>query len=243
MKIYKNFNIDRKFRNSAIAIGNFDGFHLGHQKVIKKGKKIAKRKKIKFGLMVFHPLPVMFFNKDLKNYRIDSLNQKIKSSKKLGVDFIIIKRFNKNFSNIKPEDFIEKILFKKLRTKLIFISKNFRFGKNRAGNIKLLKRNEKILNYKTNTISPLNKKGSVISSTLIRKNITKGKISLANKMLGRPWSIEGKVKRGDKRGRKIGFPTCNLDLKSYVVPKLGVYSSQIIINEKIKKKRNSKYRV
>ena len=110
MKIYKNFNIDRKFRNSAIAIGNFDGFHLGHQKVIKKGKKIAKRKKIKFGFMVFHPLPVMFFNKDLKNYRIDSLNQKIKSSKKLGVDFIIIKRFNKNFSNIKPEEFIEKIL-------------------------------------------------------------------------------------------------------------------------------------
>ncbi len=236
MKIYKNFNIDKKFRNSAIAIGNFDGFHLGHQKVIKKGKKIARKKKIKFGLMVFHPLPVMFFNKNLKNYRIDSLNQKIKSSQKLGVDFIIIKRFNKNFSNIKSEEFIEKILFKKLRTKLIFISKNFRFGKNRTGNIKLLKKNEKILNYKTNTIPPLNKKGLVISSTLIRKNITKGKISLANKMLGRPWSIEGKVKRGDKRGRKIGFPTCNLDLKSYVVPKLGVYSSQIIIGKKIKKK-------
>ena len=236
MKIYKNFNIDKKFRNSAIAIGNFDGFHLGHQKVIKKGKKIARKKKIKFGLMVFHPLPVMFFNKNLKNYRIDSLNQKIKSSQKLGVDFIIIKRFNKNFSNIKSEEFIEKILFKKLRTKLIFISKNFRFGKNRTGNIKLLKKNEKILNYKTNTIPPLNKKGLVISSTLIRKNITKGKISLANKMLGRPWSIEGKVKRGDKRGRKIGFPTCNLDLKSYVVPKLGVYSSQIIISKKIKKK-------
>ena len=129
MKIYKNFNIGNKFKYSAIAIGNFDGFHLGHQKVIKKGKQIAKRKKLKFGLLVFQPLPVMFFNKKLKNYRIDSLEQKINSSKKYGVDFLIIKRFNKNFSNIKAEDFIEHILYKKLKARLVFISKNFRFGK------------------------------------------------------------------------------------------------------------------
>ena len=77
MKIYKNFNISKKFKNSAIAIGNFDGFHLGHQKVIKKGKDIANKKKLKFGLLVFHPLPVMFFNKKLKNFRIDSLEQKL----------------------------------------------------------------------------------------------------------------------------------------------------------------------
>ena len=87
MKIYTNFNIEKKFQNSAIAIGNFDGFHLGHQKVIKNGKKIAKKNKLKFGLMVFQPLPIMFFNKKLKNYRIDSLEQKINSSKKYGIDF------------------------------------------------------------------------------------------------------------------------------------------------------------
>ena len=140
MKIYKNFNIGNKFKNSAIAIGNFDGFHLGHQRVIKKGKQIAKRKNLKFGLMVFQPLPVMFFNKKLKNYRIDSLQQKINSSKKLGIDFLIIKKFDKKFSNINAEDFIKKILYKNLKTKLVFISKNFRFGKNRTGDIRLLKR-------------------------------------------------------------------------------------------------------
>ena len=85
MKIFKNFNVSNQFKNSAIAIGNFDGFHLGHQRVIEKARKIAKKKKIKFGLMVLHPLPVMFFNKKLKNYRIDSLEQKINSSKKLGI--------------------------------------------------------------------------------------------------------------------------------------------------------------
>ena len=236
MKIYKNFNIGNKFKNSAIAIGNFDGFHLGHQRVIKKGKQIAKRKNLKFGLMVFQPLPVMFFNRKLKNYRIDSLQQKIASSKKYGIDFLIIKKFDKKFSNIRSEDFIERILYKKLKTKLIFISKNFRFGKNRTGDIKLLKKREKLFNYKTNTIVPVNKKGSTISSTVIRKNIAKGKIDNANKMLGRVWTIEGLVKRGEKRGRKIGFPTCNLDLKNYIVPKLGVYSAKVIVDKKIKKK-------
>jgi len=236
MKIYKNFNIEKRFQNSAIAIGNFDGFHLGHQKVIKKGRQIARRNNLKFGLIVFQPLPVMFFNKSLKNYRIDSLRQKIDSSKKYEIDFLIVKKFDKKFSNIRAEDFIEKILYKKLKTKLIFISRNFRFGKNRTGNIKLLKNKEKFFQYKINTINPLNKKGSAISSTLIRRNITKGKIDYANKLLGRFWTVEGVVKRGEKRGRKIGFPTCNLDLENYIVPKLGVYSAKIIIDKKIKKK-------
>ncbi len=236
MKIYKNFNIASKFKNSAIAIGNFDGFHLGHQRVIKKAKQVAKRKKLKFGLMVFQPLPVMFFNKKLKNYRIDSLEQKINSSKKHGIDFLIVKKFDKKFSNIKAEDFIKNILYKKLKSQLLFISKNFRFGKKRTGDIKLLKKREKHFKYKTNTITPLNKKGLIISSTLIRKNIARGKIVNANKMLGRPWTIEGIVKKGNRRGKKIGFPTCNLDLKNYILPRLGVYSSIIIINKKIKKK-------
>ena len=146
--------------------------------------------------MVFQPLPVMFFNKKLKNYRIDSLSQKINSSKKIGIDFLIIKKFDKKFSNIRAEDFIEKILYKKLKTKLVFISKNFRFGKNRTGDIKLrLKKRKNFLNIKLIQLLPLNKKGSTISSTLIRKNIKKGKIDHANKMLGRFWTIEGIVKK------------------------------------------------
>ena len=94
MKIYKNFNVGKRFQSSAIAIGNFDGFHLGDQRVIKKGKQIARRNNLKFGLMVFQPLPVMFFNKKLKNYRLDSLQQKIDSSKKYGIDFLIVKKFD-----------------------------------------------------------------------------------------------------------------------------------------------------
>ena len=235
MKIYKNFNINKKFKNSAIAIGNFDGFHLGHQKVINQGKKIAKKNNLKFGLLVFQPLPVMFFNKKLKNYKIDSLNQKILSSKKYGLDFLIIKKFDRRFSNISSENFIKKIIFEKLKTKLIFISNNFRFGKNRTGDVRLLKKREVLFKYKTKTIIPFNKKKLIISSTLIRNKIKNGKIEYANTLLGRPWAIEGVVQRGDKRGRTIGFPTCNINLKNYVIPKLGVYSAEILINNKVKK--------
>ncbi len=235
MKIYKNFNISNKFKNAAIAIGNFDGFHLGHQKVIKKGKNFAKKYRLKFGLLVFHPLPVMFFNKKINNFRIDTLKQKIEHSKKLGIDFIIIKKFDKKFSKTSAENFISQILHKKLKAKLIFISQNFKFGKNRIGNINLLKKKEILFNYKTKTVDPLIKNKLLISSTLIRKNIKKGKIAFVNKMLGRPWTIEGIVKRGEKRGRKIGFPTCNLELGDYVIPKTGVYASKIILNENSKK--------
>ena len=100
----------------------------------------------------------------------------------------------------------------------------------------MLRNKENFFNYKTKVILPLKKSRSTISSTLIRKNIAKGKINYANKLLGRFWTIEGIVKRGNKRGRKIGFPTCNLDLKNYIVPKLGVYSAKIIVDRKIKKK-------
>ena len=178
----------------------------------------------------------MFFNKKLKNFRIDSLKQKIESSKKLGIDFLIIRKFDRNFSKTSAENFIRLILHKKLKAKFIFISRNFRFGKNRAGDIHLLKKKESLMNYKTQTILPFKRKNKIISSTQIRKNIKKGKINFVNKMLGRAWAIEGMVKRGEKRGRKIGFPTCNLDLGNYMVPKSGVYSSVIIINKKIKKK-------
>ena len=158
MKIYRNFNIEKQFKHSAIAIGNFDGFHMGHQRVINRAKKISKMKRIKFGLITFEPLPVMFFNKNLKNYRLNNLDQKILSLKKYGVDFLIIKKFNKKFSNISANNFIERILYNKLKCKLIFVSKNFKFGKNRIGNIGLLRDKEKKIFLQNNYNKSLKEK-------------------------------------------------------------------------------------
>ena len=147
MKIYKNPNLNLKHCNGVIAIGNFDGLHLGHQKVIKEAKRKAKKNKLPFGVMTFEPVPVMFFNKKITNHRINSLEQKKTQLKKFKLNFLIIIKFNKNFSSQSAEEFIKKIIFKKTKCKYLYVSKNFKFGFKRQGNIKTLKKFEKKYNF------------------------------------------------------------------------------------------------
>ena len=121
MKIFNTSKILKKFRGSALAIGNFDGTHKGHQKVFLKAKTLAKQNKTKFGILTFHPLPVMFFNKNIKNYRLASESQKMNFLKKYGVDFVIIIKFNKEFSKLNPNNFIKNIIHEKISPKFIFV--------------------------------------------------------------------------------------------------------------------------
>ena len=230
MKIYNNPNLSRKHRSGVIAIGNFDGIHLGHQKVINEAKKKAKKNKLPFGLMTFEPVPVMFFNKKIKNHRINSLEQKKDQLKKLKLNFLIVIKFNKKFSSLSPEEFIKKIIHKKTNCRFLYVSKNFKFGFKRKGNIETLKKYEKQYNFKNVIVKPFKIKKKIISSTFIRKKIRKGQIEEVNKLLNRNWSIKGKVIKGQKRGRKIGFPTCNLKLGSYAIPRLGVYAVKVKTN-------------
>ena len=227
MKIYRSTNLKNQHCKGVLAIGNFDGVHLGHQKVIRDAKQQANKYKLPFGIMTFEPMPVMFFNKKIKNHRINSLDQKINQFKKLKIDFLIIRKFNKKFSRLTAEKFIEKIIFKKTKCKYLYVSNNFRFGFKRKGNIRILKKFGKKFNYRNLIVKPLKKKNNVISSTLIRKKIREGKIKEANKLLNRNWSVDGKVIKGRKRGRKIGFPTCNLKMGNYVIPRLGVYAVKV----------------
>jgi riboflavin kinase/FMN adenylyltransferase len=235
MIIYNNLTKIKKIKKTVIAIGNFDGVHLGHQKVLRQASLKAKKNKIKFGIVTFEPVPVMFFNKKIKNHRINSLKQKIDRFKKLKIDYLFIIKFNKKFSNLSYKQFIEKIIYKKFNSKYIFVSKNFRFGKNREGNIQKLKLDEKKFSYKTFVSSPFKISNKVLSSSIIRSEIKKGNITKANKFLGRKWCVEGKVIKGQKRGRKIGFPTCNINLNNYVLPRLGVYAVKVMINKIIRK--------
>ena len=224
MKIYNSINLKKKHQCGVVAIGNFDGLHLGHQKVINQAKAKAKKNKLPFGVMTFEPIPTMFFNPNIKNHRINSLEQKINQFKKMNFDFLIIIKFDNFFSKLTAEQFIKKIIYKKLMCKFLYISKNFKFGFKRKGNIETLKIFEKSYNYQTIITKPFIKNKKIISSTLIRKKISLGKIQETNNLLDREWSIKGKVIDGDKRGRKIGFPTCNIKLNDYIIPRLGVYA-------------------
>ena len=227
MKIYNNLIINRKHQNSVVAIGNFDGIHLGHQKVLNRAKQKAKKNRLPFGVITFEPMPVMFFNKKIKNHRINSLLQKKTQLKKLKLDFLIIINFNKKFSKLSAEQFIKRIIFKKVKCKFLYVSNNFKFGFKRKGNIQTLRKYSNSYNFKTMITHPLTKAAKVISSTIIRKKISQGKIYEVNKLLNRNWCIQGKVIKGHRRGRTIGFPTCNINISDYAMPKLGVYGVKV----------------
>ena len=227
MKLYKNFDISKNHKRSIILIGNFDGVHVGHQKLFKLANSYKKKFNLNIGVLTFEPMPKMFFNKDIKNFRISNINQKNIILKSLGVDFIITQKFDKKFSKIKSDFFIKEILFKKLEAKYIFVSNNFKFGNKREGDVNQLIKNEKIYDYKIVKPQPLILSQKVISSTYIRSLLEKGDLKKTNKLLNRNWSIEGMVQKGRQQGKKIGFPTCNIDIKDYVIAMPGVYAVKV----------------
>ena len=230
-KIYKNFNIKQIHQNSIILIGNFDGLHLGHQRLFKEAFNYKKKFNLKLGVVTFDPIPKMFFNKQIKNYRISNFDQKLNYFKKFNVDFVINKQFDKKFSKINCNSFIENYLNKKLKSKILFVSNNFRFGHKREGDVKLLKKFQDKFEYKLVKPKPLIKNKKTVSSTLIRKLLETGNLQNANKLLSRNWSIDGKVEKGRMMGRKIGFPTCNIDIGNYVIAKPGVYSVSVKLDK------------
>jgi riboflavin kinase / FMN adenylyltransferase len=234
MKLYKDFDISKNHKGSIILIGNFDGVHLGHQKLFRLANIYKKKLKLNIGVLTFEPMPKMFFNKDIKNFRITNIDQKNIILKNLGVDFIITKKFDIKFSKIRSEFFIKEILSKKLEAKHIFVSNNFKFGNKREGDVNQLIKNEKIYDYKITKPQPLILNQTIISSTYIRLLLEKGNLKKTNKLLGRNWSIEGIVQKGRQQGKKIGFPTCNIDIKDYVIAMPGVYAV------KVKRKNSNK---
>ena len=231
MKIYNNVNfIDKKFVNSVLAIGNFDGVHLGHQELLKKAYIFSRKVKKKFGILTFDPLPKDFFNKT--DNRILNIEDKIDIVKKFRADFFIKQNFNRNFSKISHDNFVKRILLKKLSVYSIFIGKDFRFGFKRKGNIFFLKKFSKNNNFKIFIINFKKFNNYKISSSKIRSLIQAGKVNLVNKVMGMPWSISGRVIKGKKFGRRIGFPTANIKILNQIKPLFGVYSVKIIFNKK-----------
>ena len=230
MKLLIN-NFSTKFTsNCLLIIGNFDGLHKGHLSILSEAINLKKQKSYsKIGLLTFEPNPKEFFF-NLKNFKITKINDKIEILKKLKIDFLHVVKFNKKFRNFSAEDFCKKILKKKINPSTIIVGKEFKFGKNRSGNIQFLKNFFNIKIAKQKKINNLK-----ISSSTIRKFLQQGKIKQANHLLGRHWSISGKVVKGNRIGRKIGFKTANVYLDEYVNPMYGVYAVKVKFDNKIYK--------
>ena len=219
----------------AVAIGNFDGIHQGHMKLLNECKLQSKESNLSFGVVTFDPHPRDFFNPKNPSFKLLDFEEKEILLTKIGVKFLIIIEFNEQLQNCSPEEFLSQIIKENFNILKMFAGSNFKFGKNREGSIENTKSFANTLGLqlisidlkKTNSINE--KVSETISSQKIRMLIQNGQLNLANNMLGRNWCITGKVERGKQQGREIGFPTANISLKNFLKPPLGVYVSRLKI--------------
>lgn len=216
-------HIKRQQTKCALAIGNFDGVHLGHKALIECLLQGAKARNLSAMVMVFEPQTGEFFLKDRVPARLMRFREKIKAIHALGVNRILVLPFNLALANLSADDFVQQILLEKLQARYLVAGEDFRFGYHRAGTLELIRRYE----IETEVPNTVYIEGSRVSSTAIRKALEEGNLKLAEQYLGHPFSLVGRVKYGDQRGRSIGFPTANLNLHRKKVPLSGVYAVKI----------------
>ena len=224
MKLIRSLE-NNKIIDCVVAIGNFDGVHKGHQCIIESGLNLARKKKKKMGVLTFEPHPKTVFLKKQKFFRITPFRNKFKIIKNLGIDYYFNLTFNKLISQMSASDFIQTILIEKLNASYVVTGKDFVFGKDRSGDIDLLEtmaKKSKLFNY-ISIEDSIQKKGKKYSSSEIRRYLLEGKVEEVKEILGRFWNISGRVIRGEKLARKIGFPTANIDITNYSKLCFGVY--------------------
>jgi riboflavin kinase/FMN adenylyltransferase len=207
-------------RGAAIALGNFDGVHRGHQAVIASARAIAEERGVALGAAVFEPHPRRFFKRDTLPFRLQS-------NAHIGVSEVFEIGFDASVANSSDAEFAEKVLKGALGASHISVGADFRFGKGRMGDANSLAALGKQLGFTVEAVTPVIEGNAKISSSAIREAIAAGDMALAAEMLTRPWAIEGEVLRGFQRGRDFGFPTANLALGEYARPRLGVYAVRV----------------
>jgi len=223
----ENIKNKKNKKGSAVAIGNFDGLHLGHQKLIETLKKIAIEKNLISMILTFTPNPKVYFNKDLN--LINSEEQKKQIMGKSGVDNIILLNFEK-ILNMSGETFVKNILIDKFNVKFVVMGQNFKFGKNRENDAESLKKMGEKFGFEYTIVNPVILNGTPISSSLIRKKLVNAEIEASNRMLGRLYYIDGVIKEGDKIGRQLGFPTINIQTQNEILPD-GVFKTRTQIDQ------------
>lgn len=225
MQVFENILEYKPSRESIVTIGTFDGVHIGHRKIITDMVAKGEKENLLSILLTFFPHPRMVLQKDSNIKMIDTINEKKKIFKKLGVEVLIIQPFTKDFSRMSAIKFTRDILVNSLKVSKLMIGYDHRFGQNREATVKTLKSFGLDYNFKVDEIPAQDIESISVSSTKVRKAIRSGDFKLVNKFLSRPFNLSGKIIKGDELGRKIGYPTANLKIfeKYKLKPQNGVY--------------------
>ncbi|EKD42611.1 MAG: riboflavin kinase / FAD synthase RibC [uncultured bacterium] len=234
MKVFNSSNAAKTFckKGVALTIGNYDGVHLGHQDILKQLTKISHKLKLPSVVYTFNPHPVKVLSQKVAPQLLQSIDQKKELIQNKKIDALIIEKFDKKFSHTTAQDFFKKILIGKLNVKFIIVGYDFTFGAKRGGNQETLEQ-LCLANHIGFIIHPAYfLKETLVSSSLIRKQLAAGEISMVNKLLGRNYFLDGLVVSGDKRGQALGFPTANIETDQELVPQVGVYKTVTQVGQK-----------
>jgi riboflavin kinase/FMN adenylyltransferase len=232
MQVIKGLkNLSPAAGNSAVAIGNFDGVHLGHQRILASLVHEANKDALLPTVLTFSPHPEKAFGKsEIK--MIQTLEQRLADIEKFNIQTTIVIGFDKKFSNLSSQEFIKRILVMALNTKKIIVGENFHFGKNREGTVTTLKETAAKFHFLVRSIPPVSVGNSLVSSSIVRRLLEEGKVEEANAFLGRPYEIAGCVVKGKSRGKDLGFPTANIQTSNEILPR-GVFVSKVMIKNKM----------
>jgi len=217
--------VPQSARGGVVTIGNFDGIHRGHQAVIGEARTLARAQSMPLAVVTFEPHPRRYFRPDDPPFQLTPLPSKVRRFETLGIDTLLLIHFDQEISQAAPETFVERVLVDGLAARHLTVGYDFVFGKNRKGNAPMLRQWAAVAGVGFAVVDPAaGPDDTVYSSTNIRNCLAEGDPAKAAALLGRCWEIEGRVLKGDQRGRQLGFPTANLSIEDYVQPALGVYA-------------------
>jgi len=230
LRHYRDAPADAK--GAVVALGNFDGVHLGHRALLEEARRVAMELKRPFAALVFEPYPREFFRPNNEPFRLTPFRAKARLLSDLGVDLLIVLTFDAAMASMLAQDFVLDVLVKDLAVAHVVVGRDFQFGKGRGGDATVLAYMGEMEGFGTTVFSPVPAHGDVkISSSDIRAHLKVGRPEEAGRLLGHWWSVEGHVAPGDKRGRAIGFPTANLRLDHTLLPAFGIYAVRVRLHD------------
>ena len=223
-RLYHDQPIPEELRGAVVALGNFDGFHLGHQAVVGRAVNRARIEGRPALVATFDPHPMRFFRPESPWFRLTTLEQRERLVRAAGADAMLVFNFDADFAAVSPSDFVNDWLVRRMGAAGVVTGEDFTFGKGRGGDIAQLKLLGQANRMSVDTVAPVCEGDRPISSTWIREALQGGDCETATRLLTRPFAIEGEVEHGDKRGRKLGYPTANIALGPYLRPRFGIYA-------------------
>jgi len=233
MNLYTQDSNINKIKDTVVTIGTFDGVHLGHQKILNHVLQLADKKDSRSFVITFDPHPRLVVSKNYDLKLLTTLDEKVKVFEKIGIDNLMVIKFTKEFSDQSSQEFVQNYICNKIGANHIVVGYDHKFGKNRNGDENKLRELGKQMDFDVTKVAPITLGDTIISSTKIRNLLLEGDITLANKFLGRTYSLSGKVVNGAGRGRSLGFPTANIEVenKHKLIPGNGVYAVSVWLNE------------